>query len=622
MCGFFFCTREKYKVNINKLNKLSQIISHRGPDSSDLYSDNYVFLKFFRLSIRDTTNLGMQPMFDNSKRYILVFNGEIYNSEELKKKLKYKNFKSNSDTEILLYLLIENGLEILKKIEGMFSFILYDKKEKIFFFGRDRLGIKPLYYTKYRNEYFFCSEIKPLALLKKNELNEKAVADFFFKSSMDHEDTTFFKDVISLEAGTCGYIQKNKLIKKKYWSLEEVVKKKYQSFFDEKNNLKTIFNDSIKKHLISDRKIGLFLSGGTDSRGILNSILKHPPSSLRGFETFTYGFQNSSDIDEIKEVKKITKSLKIKSNFLIIKPDEIEKNFQSLTTTLESPFTSIRIFAVKKLYDLAKKKNFSVILEGDGGDEIFGGYDYNFLPFAKDKFKNRNNKIISILNFLKKFVKIKNKDNYYLLNLILSSTFQFASTSDGMISVNSNMFSYDFLRKYIYEDFYNYKKIKKFNNLQNSQYKDICFIKLPRSLKYKDRISMSQGIEARLPLLHHPFVEEGFFMPNHYKFNNFETRFIFKNMVGDKKSKINNYSLTKKTIADPQKIWLQKNLKNFFLDNLNSYHFRNLEFFDHKQIKKEYELFCVNKSSETSFIFFQILSFIQFKKAFKNYYVN
>jgi asparagine synthase (glutamine-hydrolysing) len=621
MCGFFLSTKYSNKLNEEKLAKISKLLVHRGPDSEGFYQDHCILAKFFRLSIRDMTSNGDQPMHDISYRYLFLFNGEIYNTKELKKEIRFTKFKGSSDTEVLLYFLIEHGSSKLDLIEGMFSFILYDKKEKKIFFGRDRFGIKPLYYTKINDDFYFSSEIKPLLVIKnKNFLNNNAVLDFFFKSSMDHSEITFFKDICSVRPGFYGYIQNKKILFKNYWDLATIKRKQYLNFSHSKKKLKNILIDSVAKHLISDRKIALFLSGGTDSTALLNIILNQT-QNIDSFETFTYGFKDAADIDETKKVQSYAKKINIKNYSVLLTPEEVVNQFQDLSIIMESPFTSIRIFAIKKLYKFAKNLNYKVIIEGDGGDEIFGGYDYNFLPYLFDLYKEKRNRELLILDKIKKFVKLKNRTSEYMLNLILTGTYQYGSTSDGTLSVNSDFFNFDFLDHNLSEKYFDDIKYKNLNNLQNSQIKDICSIKLPRSLKYKDRISMSEGIEARLPLLHHPFVEYGFYLPNHYKFKNFESRYIFKKIANNINNQNNSYSLTKNTIVDPQEKWMKNELKDFFIDNINSSYFKNLGYFNQKNILKEFHSFCKNKKSSSSFIFFQILSFVQFQKAFRNFNV-
>jgi len=620
MCGFIFCTRKDNILLKNKFSKAANLISHRGPDHEASFEDKHVFFKFFRLSIQDISLRAMQPMHDSTGRYLIVFNGEIYNANELKKKIKFNRYKSSSDTEILLYFIIEKGISYLAEVEGMFSFILYDKYKKAIFIARDRFGIKPLYFSKIKSDFYFSSEIKPLLFLnKKNHINDNAFLDFFLKGSMDHNEKTFFDKVNSVGPGHFGFIDGQNLILKKYWNLCDQ-KSKYTNFVNSKNELKSKLFDGVLKHLKSDRKLGLFLSGGTDSTTLLNLIIEQIKEGS-SIETFTYGFKGSGQLDEVSRVDNLIKKIKIKNYLINLTPNDVIKKFENISIILESPFTSIRVFAMKKLYKLANQLDYKVILEGDGGDELFGGYDYNFLPYLNDLYNNKPEKDKLIANKLKYFAKLKKKNKDYISDLLITNNYQYGSTSDGTPFINIDFFNKDYLDRNIDEQFFNSNNEKNLNYLQNSQYKDISSIKLPRSLKYKDRISMSEGIECRIPLLHHPFAEYAFFLPNNYKFNKFETRYIFKEISRDiKKNKI-KYALTKNTIVDPQTNWLKTTLKEFFLDNIGSIYFKNLGYFNQKKIIESFYDFCKNKNAKSSFVYFQVLSFMQFKKAFKRFNV-
>ena len=613
MCGFFFIKKNGIQYDLNVLKDYSNSIKHRGPDDDQIYNTNEIYARFFRLSILDTSSKGSQPMFDISKRYMLLFNGEIYNYPEIKKKIKFKNFNSNSDSEVLLYALIEDGIDILKDIQGMFSFIFYDKKKDEVIFARDRLGIKPLHFTRYKKSFVFASEIKAILPFQKTRINDNSFCNFFFKGSIDCDKDTFFDNIFSIEQGQYGIIKNGKIILRKYWDLSNSKIFKGDKKSSYKSKLKKLLNDSLSKHLISDRKIGLFLSGGTDSNALLNLISNIDKS--KKIPTFTYGFKDSSDFSELPRVKSLLNKKNISNLSYHLKPEEIIQNFEKVTEILETPLTSIRIFAMKKLYNLAKKKNCRVIIEGDGGDEIFAGYDYNLFSYLKDKYKKKN-EINYIINDLKKFVIKSKKKRSHIINLILTNSYQFSSTSDGTLFVNSDFFNTDFLKKNIDEFFFNYQNFKNLNNLQNSQIKDLFHIKLPRTLRYKDRLSMSEGVEARVPLLDHRLVEFGLHIPNEYKFNNLNSRFIFKSLF--KKKDKNNFEYSKRTIADPQKLWLRTYLKEYFLDNISSIDFKKLDYFNHDNIKKEFLNFCNNKNYHSTFAFLQILSFFKFQKIFRN----
>jgi len=623
MCGFFavYNNKKKIKSSLKSLNSAANLLKHRGPDKAGTYSNPHLFCKFFRLKILDLSDHAMQPMTDINKNYLLIFNGEIYNFKDLNSShLSDKKFNLNSDTSTLFNMLIKYKEKALNYIDGMFSFVFFDLKKKKIIFARDRFGIKPLYYKYEKNNFIFSSEIKPILKFENDKtINQRAVIDFFLKGSMDHDEKTFFKSVKSLCPGQYGVIKKNELKINKYWSL--INKKiKIKSEDDTAKNLKDLFDKSINKHILSDRKIGLFLSGGADSTALAFMLAKR----LKGnFSTYTYGFKNDKKFSEIKKAKLTINNLNVNNTSSEITAKYIINNMEKMVNILESPFTSIRLFGVDALYSHLKNRETKVILEGDGGDELFGGYDYNFLPFLLGKHKTNTNKIISDLFKFAKLKKSRFIDQFVLIkNLLISNTYQYGSTSDGTPSINVDLFDKDFLNENLDENFYMEKLAKEtdtISKLKKSQYMDIYSIKLPRALKYKDRISMHYGIESRIPFLDHHFAGESFNLNDKFKIKNFNTRFIFKNILKKiTKNKI-KFNKTKFSIADPQTYWMANNLKEFVYDNLNSSHFRKIDLFNHKNIIKNYEEFCKKKKNNSSYQLFQILTFINFCKHFKSY---
>ena len=363
----------------------------------------------------------------------------------------------------------------------------------------------------------------------------------------------------------------------------------------------------------------MFLSGGADSTALAFMLAK---KLKENFSTYTYGFKNDKKFSEIKKAKLTINNLNVSNTSSEITAKYVINNMEKMVNILESPFTSIRLFGVEALYKHLKNRETKVILEGDGGDELFGGYDYNFLPFLLGKHKTNTNNIILDLFRFAKLKKSKFIDQFALVNnLLVSNTYQYGSTSDGTPSINIDLFDKDFLNENLDENFYMEKlsnETDKISKLKKSQYMDIYSIKLPRALKYKDRISMHYGIEQNSFLDHH-FAGESFNLDDKFKIKNFDTRFIFKNIL--KKITKNNikFNKTKFSIADPQTQWMMADLSEFVNDNLRSNYFKKLDIFNHKQIINSYEEFCNNKTNNSSFQFFQILTYVIFHKHYSNF---
>ena len=342
---------------------------------------------FYRLKIIDLSNNGRQPMLSFSKENIIVFNGEIYNAKYLKTFINQKNLKGTSDTEILLNLYEKIGPSVLEKIEGMFSFVIYNFKKKNCFVARDRFGIKPLYFFRHKNYILFSSEIQPILSYNnfKNNFNNEAFADFFFKQQMDHEKKSFFKDIYSLPPANFKIVSRKKTLIKKYWKIEDQIIS--QKFSDAKKEYKNLFLNSLDNHLISDEQISLMFSGGTDSTALAILIKKKLNYNLK---TYTYDFEGNEKNGESTTCKILSKKLNFDNSTVWVKPKDVLENFDNISYELESPYTSIRLCGVRKVLQKIKSDGFKVTVEGGGGDEILGGYQYNHLNYILDQVKKKN----------------------------------------------------------------------------------------------------------------------------------------------------------------------------------------------------------------------------------------
>ena len=615
MCGYVFVFSKKKKL-INKKNFLdsSKLISHRGPDDFSTFFGEDVAMSFYRLSIRDLSNKGRQPMFSFSKKKIILFNGEIYNSQNLKNKINANKLSGNSDTEILINYFEKYNEKSLENLNGMFSFVIFDFEKKKCFLARDRFGIKPLYYYNDNNFLVVSSEIKPiLNFIQKSSFNENSFGDFFFKGYMDHGNNTFFNNVKSLPPANYQIISKSSEKRKCYWNLENNQKDNNKLDLKKiKDNLKNYFNDSIKEHIISDTEIGVCLSGGNDSSTIAsasNSLLNYK------LKTFTYEFEdqvNKKD-NELQNAKNFSSHHKMSNFSSIVTSKYINNKFDELLINIESPITSIRLFGTKKLYEDVKKQNIKVMLEGYGGDEMSAGYEYNYMPWLLDKNSNENKKKIIFNIFSKKNI------DYFGINKLINHVNSINSlgnfTSDGSPYLCFDLFNKEFFKKYLFSK-KNFKLEipKTFNNLKSSQFVETKCIHVPRALKYVDRLSMVNGVESRVPLLDHKLFKFCFNLDNKYKIKDFNQRWLWKSTF----SSLGIKNKKKKSITDPQKTWFKTVLKENFEDEINSKLMKELPYFNQKNIRIYYENFK-KKPNMNSFALMQILSTLKFIRLFKNY---
>ena len=451
MCGFAGVF-SKNKINIQSVKKnigtMSRQLEHRGPDSKGIYLDNKFCVGFRRLAILDTSSKADQPFSDNSENHTLVFNGEIYNFIELKKKyLKNQEFKSNSDTEVLFHLIIKVGLKILSEIEGMYSFVFYDRKKNKIFFSRDHFGMKPLYYTFKEEKIFFASEIKALLKIKNFKMNQGKLLENIIWGNIAGEET-LYKDIYKVRPGSVYEINKNLFIKKNFFFN---LKKTFNNQIPKFNLIEKKFKNTIKKHLRSDVKVGILLSGGLDS-SIITSFI-NTLTKKRKINTFSTILKNSkfNEANNQSIIKKLFKTNHQEINFT---PHSIIKNLKKCIYFYESPLHHPNIIAIYELCKLAKKKNIKVLFSGDGADELFSGYKWHY----EDNISN---------------------------SILSNSTFTF-DTISRIFKIKKNKFK---IRE---------MALKESNSKLFKRFYDQSFY-LDKWLQRQDKIGMANSVEIRVP---------------------------------------------------------------------------------------------------------------------------
>lgn len=359
---------------------MNKSIEHRGPDDEGVYCDKSLSLGHLRLSIIDTSKAGHQPMFyeHNKKKAIIVLNGEIYNFKEIKKDLYQKGyrFESNSDTEVVLAAYIEHGVDCVNHFNGMWAFCIYDIGKERLFCSRDRLGVKPFYYFYDKTRFIFSSELKGLLaheILKINvpENINKIGLQFYFSLGFIPAPYSIYNNVYKLEPSqNIVYDLYKREINRKwfYYDLPE-----YNPVY-EKNRLieegREILRDSVKIRMRSDVPVGAFLSGGIDSSGIVGSMRDY--TDLKQLNTFSIGFEG--ELDETYFMNIVKNIFKTNHHHHYFKENDFDKLIDAYSIVYDEPFADYSGFPIYRLSELAKKY-VTVCLSGDGGDEIFGGYD-------------------------------------------------------------------------------------------------------------------------------------------------------------------------------------------------------------------------------------------------------
>ena len=504
----------------------NQII-HRGPDSDGYYFDKDVNFGFRRLSIIDLHE-GSQPILNESGDTAIIFNGEIYNFQELREDLVAKGykFKTHTDTEVILHGYEEYGEEgILAKLRGMFAFTIWDSKKEKLFGARDHFGIKPYYYALLDGDLLFGSEIK--SFLKypkfKKEVNEKALKHYLVFQYNPLEET-FFKGVKKLRPGHYYIYENGKMEIKTYYNL--TLDYKDMTFDEAVGKIEKEVEESVKYHKISDVEVGSFLSGGVDSSYVVATALPD--------KTFSVGFDNKG-FNETMYAKELSDSLGIKNFAKLITPDEFFEGINKVQYYSDEPHANLSSVPLYFLSKLASEQ-VKVVLSGEGADELFAGYNeyadalpqrmYRKLPFSlrhKLYLKYKDRKHFRGQTIILKYGQ-KVEDRYIgpaeimsdeLANSLVTSKYKNAETSR------------DLTKKY-------YDEVKNMDDVSKRLYLDMKMWIVEDILLKADKMTMANSIELRVPLLDKKMWELARTIPVKHKVHNEITKYAFRRAAKNK----------------------------------------------------------------------------------------
>ena len=507
MCGIVgvFNTNGE-PISINVLRDMNNNMTHRGPDSEGYWSNSYIGFAHKRLSILDLSPLGHQPMESQDSRYIITFNGEIYNYREIKRELMQKGyrFKSTSDTEVLLYAYAEWKEACVIKLNGMFAFAIYDKQESLLFIARDRYGIKPLYYYQINNTFLFGSEFK--TFLKhpsfKREVCIEALNEYFSFQNI-FSDLTLFKGVKTLKAGHYLSLRlaSNQLKIEKYWDFSYHENQELNNEEEIISDLNELFRNAVSLQLNSDVEIGSYLSGGLDS-GSISALASQQFNNLK---SFTCGFDLNSasglemGYDERENAEYLSYLLKTEHYEVVLKAGDMERVMPNLIWHQED----LRVGQSYPNYYVSRlaSKFVKVIMSGAGGDELFAGYPWRY--YSAQESKNFD----------------EYTDNYYRY----------------WTRLIPDRLKPHFFQAHAYKDVFNYKTKDVFRDVFKSQ--NISQLNTPEEyinhslyfesktflhglLIMEDKLSMAHSIETRLPFLDNNLVDYATQIPVKFKLKN------------------------------------------------------------------------------------------------------
>jgi asparagine synthase (glutamine-hydrolysing) len=571
---------------------------HRGPDATGKYLDaGFAALGHNRLAIIDLSPQSNQPFKDTSGRYWIVFNGEIYNYIEIKAELQQQHdFKTESDTEVLLAAFIVYGKGCLERLNGMFAFAIWDNQEKKLFAARDRFGVKPFCYSLFNNTFYFSSEIKALhAAGIPKVADEKVWASYFAYGSYGMPDETFWEGIVQLPGGHFLEYEKNTLTINQWYCFEDEVAQQPQNltFEQAKAHYVGLLKDSIKLRFRSDVPEGFNISGGLDSSVLLalvnmqensndngnnndNSNIQEKKSVFIGdfaatnpfyqrpiqsrINAYTF-YTNNSDYDELPWVEQMIAKTHNPLTEVLLQSEEIPDLAQKMAWQQDEPYGGIPTLAYAKIFEQARKDGVLVLLDGQGMDEQWAGYDYY------------------------------TQENEATIQGVTDSPYKIKMLSDFFLAKAD---------KPIYP--------KPFDDaVLNKQYRDLFYTKIPRALRFNDRISMAFSTELREPFLDYRLVEFAFSMPLDFKIRNGQTKFMLREIASEYLTDDLVFT-PKRPLQTPQREWLAADLKGWveqcFTELENSVY---SNWFGNESLEKELQSYFKG-NNQSSFHIWQCIS--------------
>ena len=598
MCGIFGIASSKLKPL--SLTKITDTISHRGPDDHGFYNDDYVALGHRRLSIIDVDS-GHQPIFNEDRSKCIIFNGEIYNFLQLRDELLSKGhcFSTKSDTETILHAYEEWGEDCVKYFRGMFAFAIWNAREKTLFLARDRLGIKPLFYAEHKGRFYFASEMK--AILEDQafprDLDEMALACYFTLSYIP-APFTIFTGIRKLLPGHTLTRKEGAIRIRKYWDLYFMPDRgKDENYFIE--SFMELLQESVKMRLMSEVPLGAFLSGGIDSSAIVALMSRVSPSTVN---TFCMGFGGNTGgyLDEREYARMVAErySTNHREFEVVPKPEGL---VEKIVKAFDEPFaddSTIPSYFVSKI----ARENVTVALSGLGGDEAFAGYE-RYLGFGLRNVYNRIPKFLREKVIQHSIERLPERaDGHYTVNhmkrFVRSASCDAGLSYLGYISIlNPNLresfFSnpekfnqyYRSCRDLILDYFNSPNVVESKGSLNRAFYCDIKTYLPDDILAVTDRMSMHHSLEVRVPFLDHKLLELCATIPSEMKIKWFQKKFLLKKAVKPLLPK-EVIEHRKQGFVGPMAQWLKKDLKTYTLETLSEKNLKKHDLLNYKTIQR------------------------------------
>jgi asparagine synthase (glutamine-hydrolysing) len=578
MCGIVgkLSFEENRPVPHELIRQMMDQVIHRGPDGHGEYLSGPIGLGHRRLSIIGLAR-GAQPMSNEDETVWVVYNGEIYNFRELRTELEARGhtFKSNTDTEVIVHLYEEMGVKSVERLRGMFAFALWDKRKQLLFLARDRVGIKPLYYANTGTGLVFGSEIKSLLVdpTVERTINPRAIDGCLTYYYVPGEET-LFEGIYKLEPGYVITVQNGQVAKRQYWDLQFETSPRWSRFEEAVEELRLLLRNTVKDHMISDVPVGVLLSGGVDSTGILRFASEQAGDTI---STFTVGFDGEEFSDERPYARLAAQQYGTRHHEITISAKEFCAFLPRYVWHMEEPICEPPAAALYLVSRLARESSVKVLLSGEGGDEAFGGYqtyrNLLLLEYLKSTFGSAKGMLRCGLQSLDR-LGLKRVKRYGDLVDVPLAEYYLSRTATPATLFNR-------MKPLLYRKEFSdtldqpsnrptYRLFEQLNRLPLLH--QLLFVDtktwLPDDLLVKaDKMTMATSVELRVPLLDHQVLEFAASLPPNFKVQGYSTKRILKAALGDSvPPAILNRKKTGFPI--PYDRWLRKEMKEFVFESL------------------------------------------------------
>ncbi len=614
---------------LDKVKRSCDTLAKRGPDAEGIYHHNQVALGHRRLSIIDTTTAANQPFTDHTGRYTIIFNGEFFNFKEHREALINAGvpLRTHSDTEVLLNLFIKEGAACLNKVNGFFSFAIYDKEEEKLFIARDRIGVKPLLIYQDADKLLFASEMK--AIMAYGITKEIDFTSLYIYLQLNYIPAphSILKNVRKLLPGHYievhnGIVKDVEYYKIPFDSKETIKPFNEHSYNKQKNHLRDLLEESVSKRMVSDVPLGAFLSGGVDSTIIVSIASKLVPS----LKTFCIGFNGDKKFDESKDAEAVAKMHKTDHTTFHLSNDDLLGSLHDMLDYIDEPFADSSAIAVNILSKYTRE-HIKVALSGDGADELFAGYNKH-----RAEWHIRNNGYLSLLKYIEPLLRILPKSRHINTGNTIRQMHRFAQGVKYSravrywlwCTITNEKEAYNLVNK---EHDTGHSLVRTLNyinqinnNTGNSDLNDVLYsdvhLILPNDMLTKvDMNSMAHGLEVRNPFLDYKVVEYAFQIPSDYKIDKHASKKILKDAFIDAFPK-EILNKKKQGFEVPMLRWIQNDLKTLIDELLNDDFIIEQNIFNPSEIKRLKQKIYSNDPGE---VHAQIWGLIVFQYWWKKY---